>query len=315
MKKLTLISVIILAIVCTTTAQIINIPGDYPSIQEGIDAAVDGDTVLIAEGVYYENLTFNGKAITLASYFLIDEDQTHIDSTIIDGSQAANRYTAYAVYFINDEDSTSILTGFTLRFKAFKLQGSEEVIGGGIYLHNTFPKVIHNQIIGHVETQGSKKRPKTFITWVYLGNPRGKEKGCLYSVNDSSLAVIPNVFMKQDDPREMEFLLLNVNQIDKIYIRNKKSQLAGVLIGALCGLLIGGASGLAAGDDPPCSSSSWFCVENTAQQKAIIRGVPFAIAGAGIGLAIGSFKIKIPINGDVRTYKKTRKRLKAYSVN
>ena len=58
-------------------AQIINVPNDQPTIQAAIDISVDGDTVLVADGRYYENITFNGKAITLASHFLIDEDETH----------------------------------------------------------------------------------------------------------------------------------------------------------------------------------------------------------------------------------------------
>ena len=35
---------------------VIHVPGDYTTIQAGIDASVDGDTVLVADGIYYENL-------------------------------------------------------------------------------------------------------------------------------------------------------------------------------------------------------------------------------------------------------------------
>ena len=47
-------------------ATTINIPADYATIQEGIDASQDGDIVLIAQGTYHENLTIN-KEITLTS--------------------------------------------------------------------------------------------------------------------------------------------------------------------------------------------------------------------------------------------------------
>ena len=59
----TFILVLILNIL---TAVTINIPADYSTIQEGINAANDGDIVIVSQGTYFENLTIN-KEITLKS--------------------------------------------------------------------------------------------------------------------------------------------------------------------------------------------------------------------------------------------------------
>ena len=66
-------------------AAVHRVPHDRETIQEGINAAEPGDTVLVDEGIYYENLQIN-KEITLGSYFLLDGDLSHRDATIIDGS-------------------------------------------------------------------------------------------------------------------------------------------------------------------------------------------------------------------------------------
>ena len=47
-------------------ATIINIPDDYSTIQEGIDASSDGDTVLVSQEIYIENINFNLKIIVVS---------------------------------------------------------------------------------------------------------------------------------------------------------------------------------------------------------------------------------------------------------
>lgn len=65
---------------------VIRVPQDQPTIQAGINAAKDGDLILVSPGTYYEQLTISGKTITLASRFHSTDDPDFIDQTIIDGN-------------------------------------------------------------------------------------------------------------------------------------------------------------------------------------------------------------------------------------
>ena len=89
--KTTLLLICSLAFTAALQAQIIHVPADYSTIQQGINAADPGDTVLVSEGTYYENINFLGiKPLFVASEFLLDGDTTHISKTIINGSQPVN---------------------------------------------------------------------------------------------------------------------------------------------------------------------------------------------------------------------------------
>ncbi len=80
----------------------------FETIQEGIDAASPGDTVIVAEGTYVENIQFKGKNITLGS--TEPTDPTVVENTVIDGKRSGS-----VVAFAGTEDETCVLSGFTIR--------------------------------------------------------------------------------------------------------------------------------------------------------------------------------------------------------
>jgi len=117
-----------------SSATIINIPADWPTIQQGIDASADRDTVLVQPGTYVENINFNGHNIVLGSLFLTTGDTSYIRRTIIDGGR-----TERVVAFTSGEDNSTLLAGFTIT-------NGKARLGAGIYCLSSSPVIANNVI-------------------------------------------------------------------------------------------------------------------------------------------------------------------------
>lgn len=111
----------------SSSADTLNVPGDYTTIQAAINDASDGDVVSVAAGTYSgpgnKNLDFYGKAITV-------ESVSGPAATIIDCEGVGRGF-----YFGN-EGSDSVLSGFTIT------NGYVDEHGGGIYIENASPTII-----------------------------------------------------------------------------------------------------------------------------------------------------------------------------
>ena len=115
----------------TPTPSLINVPGDVPTIQAGIDLATDGDVVLVAPGHYYENILIAGKTITLASEFHTTGEPSFIEETIIDGGGAT---------VINVDQSV----GSDTEIIGFTIQNGDDGISASAKLH-----ILNNRFTGN----------------------------------------------------------------------------------------------------------------------------------------------------------------------
>ncbi len=103
----------------------------FTTIQDGIDAASNGDVVEVNECTYYENVDFDGKAITVRNND--PADPCMVASTVIDGNNGGT-----VVKFKTSEDADSVLTGFTIT--GGYAMGHPEY-GGGIYCSSASPTI------------------------------------------------------------------------------------------------------------------------------------------------------------------------------
>jgi parallel beta-helix repeat protein len=148
----------------------LRVPVDYPTIQAAIDAAQDGDLVVVSPGTYVENLDFQGKNITVRSGD--PQSAEVVAATILDGGGRGS-----VVTFEGGETTAAILSGFTitngsgsiyLRSSAqskgdarqfcnegvFGSPEEQRICGGGIVVHGSSPTIEGNVISGNKATHG-----------------------------------------------------------------------------------------------------------------------------------------------------------------
>ncbi|MHC4343407.1 MAG: LamG-like jellyroll fold domain-containing protein [Planctomycetota bacterium] len=127
------------AMVCTAGGRTITVDddgaADFNNIQAAIDAANNGETVIVAEGTYTgpgnRNIDFKGKAITVRS---TDPNDSDVVAATTINCQGTETELHRGFYFHNGERNSSIVAGLTIA------NGHQEY-GAGIFCYKSNPTI------------------------------------------------------------------------------------------------------------------------------------------------------------------------------
>ncbi len=148
--------------------------GDFLTIQEGLNAASDGDTVFVAPGVYAgpgnKNLVFNGVSCSLIGGATRDE-------TIIDCEGAGRG-------FYIDRGAAPLIENLMVT-------NGDTIKGGGMYLEGTSPTLRNVRFLDNATTDGggglySRNGSPTLEDVLFDGNTAAVQGGGLLCVGSSA---------------------------------------------------------------------------------------------------------------------------------
>ncbi|MEW6609297.1 MAG: choice-of-anchor Q domain-containing protein, partial [bacterium] len=122
------------------------VPGSYTTIQSAIDAAITGDTVWVADGIYTgtgnKDLIWSGKHITVRSI-------NGAEYCIIDCQNSGRGF-----YFFNTGQNTNdVIMGFTIK-NGYVSGNWPYNCGAGIYCSFSSPSITNNIITGNNTSNG-----------------------------------------------------------------------------------------------------------------------------------------------------------------
>jgi hypothetical protein len=165
---------IALGIASRASADIIHVPDDYPTIQEAIDAANDGDEVVVADGTYTgegnRDIELTGKLITVHS-------ENGPAACTIDCEQADR-----AFRFFSGDCTGTVVEGFTIT------NGYSVGWGGAMLIHSAgSPTVTDCVFTGNsADSEGGAlsnvlSEPE-FIGCSFLNNSAEQKGGAVYNI-------------------------------------------------------------------------------------------------------------------------------------
>lgn len=177
----------------------INIPADYGTIQQAIDASSDGDVIVAANGWYMELINFNGKNITLTSNHFTTGDTLDIQNTVLYGGQFGS-----VVTFENQETRGAVLNGFTISFGQADNGGAIQCLGSSPTLTNLVVTQNHAWSSGggiHIDHLAGEEVhvSNPLLRQVTVLNNESSERGAGISCLNNSTVDMSNIYIVNND--------------------------------------------------------------------------------------------------------------------
>ena len=225
----------------------------YTSIQQAIDDANDGDTILVSKGRYYETISFGTHQIILTSTDPNDWDV--VEQTIIDANQ-----TGTAVVISGGQDANTILRGFTITggdatnghaggiwcyaaptiTRNIITENYASYKGGGIYFWSSSAAALvkDNQIINNTanyaggvfcDTSSHPLLEDNFIAYNVATQTAG---GICYAENTGTVDLLGNTIVSNQAVRGGGMYLdrTSVNAMNNVFAGNMATSFGGAIV-------------------------------------------------------------------------------------
>ncbi|NQU68436.1 MAG: T9SS type A sorting domain-containing protein [Candidatus Marinimicrobia bacterium] len=179
------------------------IPTDYSTIQEAINYTDLRKVIILEPGSYNETIEFNDKNVYLGSQFLVDQNPSHIENTIINGTGLSG-----SVVTFSTQGAEQYLAGLTLTGGRGNYLnpagGNYYYYGGGISCLNNSNPILKNLVIenntypdygGGIYCEYDAK--PTIENTVITNNIVDRDGGGIYLASNSTIT-LNNVVVKNN---------------------------------------------------------------------------------------------------------------------